>query len=135
MADDFYSNLDKEAGITYDVPATMAPSDNFYEDLDREADMPPVKRKTFKQAISHGLERVDIASLKALGGLAKLEAEVGGDYRTKLWRMAGLETPVPSQLIKSGDTASSCHLVSLSRVGGTVAVGGVLPLLLFANDS
>ena len=102
MADDFYSNLDKEAGITYDVPATMAPSDNFYEDLDREADMPPVKRKTFKQAISHGLERVDIASLKALGGLAKLEAEVGGDYRTKLWRMAGLEKPGYSQRI---DTA------------------------------
>ncbi len=102
MADNFYTNLDKEAGITYDVPSTMEPSGNFYEDLDREAVMPGVKRKTFKQAISHGLERVDVASLKALGGLAKLEAEIGGGYRTKLWKMAGLEKPGYSQRI---DTA------------------------------
>ncbi|KKK67374.1 hypothetical protein LCGC14_2954720, partial [marine sediment metagenome] len=45
MADNFYTNLDKEAGITYDVPSTMEPTGNFYADLDREAVMPEVKRK------------------------------------------------------------------------------------------
>jgi len=54
---------------------------------------PVIKDDRVKKAITQGFERAGVGMVESLAGAARMEAEVGGALRDKMWKTIGIDRP------------------------------------------